>query len=112
MISATQIDFTNYSLKELREAWLSIDDYAYPDRAIEIYLRLKRKESEPTDEHLFDKAPSWAIGLLRFFFRPPKFYETTFSDVLLEESNAEMKELRIKKLIANRKDNCTLPESI
>jgi hypothetical protein len=46
MISATQIDFTNYSLKELREAWLSIDDYAYPDRAIEIYLRLKRKESD------------------------------------------------------------------
>lgn len=99
-----RIDFSTYSLKELREAWISIDDYAYPDRAIEIYLRLKEIESKP-EEHFLDKAPNWVITLLRILFRPPAFYETTFSDVLLEQSNAEMKEERVKKLIVNREDN-------
>ncbi len=90
-----EIDFSTYSLKELREAWISIDDYVYPDRAIEIYLRLKKVESETEEVHFLDNAPNWLIRLLRVFFRPPKFYETTFSDVLLEESNTEMKEERI-----------------
>jgi hypothetical protein len=100
-----EIDFSTYSLKELREAWISIDDYVYPDRAIEIYLRLKQAESETEAVNFFDNTPDWFIRLLQIFFRPPKFYETTFSDVLLEESNAEMKEERIKKLIMKMEDN-------
>ena len=100
-----KINFSSYSLKELREAWISIDDYEYPDRAIEIYLRLKEVESETEEEHFLDNAPNWVITLLRIFFRPPKFYETTFSDVLLEQSNAEMKEQRVKKLIVKMEDN-------
>ncbi|MEP1385084.1 MAG: hypothetical protein ABJK64_14985 [Paraglaciecola sp.] len=100
-----EIDFSTYSLKELREAWISIDDYVYPDRAIEIYLLLKKVESETEDVHFLGNAPNWVVTLLRIFFRPPKLYETTFSDVLLEESNAEMKEQRVKELILKMEDN-------
>ncbi|WP_105258890.1 hypothetical protein [Pseudoalteromonas sp. T1lg88] len=35
------IDFSKYTVKELHEACISIDDCAYPERAIEIYQRLK-----------------------------------------------------------------------
>lgn len=97
------IDFSTYSLKELREAWLTIDDYLYPDRAIEIYLRLKQMESEVEEVNPLDKAPNWFIDILSFFYRPPKFYETTFNDELLEQSNADMKEERIKILISERR---------
>lgn len=40
------IDFSKYSIKELHEAWISIDDHAYPDRAIEIYQLLKAHGEE------------------------------------------------------------------
>lgn len=103
-----EINFSNYSLNELREAWLSIDDYTYPDRAVEIYLRLNKMESETVQENFLDSAPNWVIRLMRFFYRPPSFHETTFDDVLLEESNAKMKEKRVKKLIEARNLNGNL----
>lgn len=95
-------NFCDYSLGDLREAWLSIDDYAFPDRAIEIYQRLKKAESETAEKHVLDNAPSWFTSVLRMFIRPPRFYETTFSDVLLEKRNAEMKEERVVKLILEK----------
>ena len=44
-----EVDYLNYSLQELHEAWMTIDDYAYPERAITVYqllkmLRLKRQK--------------------------------------------------------------------
>lgn len=32
-----EINYLNYSLQELREAWITVDDYTYPERAIEVY---------------------------------------------------------------------------
>lgn len=94
-------DYANYSLKELREAWLRIDDTNHPERAIEVYQRIKALEaSNVKEENLLDSLPEWVISILRFLYRPPRFYETSFSDVLTEEHNAEMKEERIKKRIA------------
>ena len=101
-------NYDDYSLKELREAWLYVDDSSHPERAVEIYQRLKSIESSNVkEENPLDSLPDWVVSVISFFYRPPKFYETTFSDVLLEESNADMKEERVKKLIATRASSGT-----
>lgn len=42
------------------------------------------------------------VNLLSRFFRPHTFADTTFSDELLEQSNAEMKEIRVQAMIESR----------
>ncbi|QTL34394.1 hypothetical protein [Pseudoalteromonas viridis] len=107
MILRKDIDYSTYSLSELKEAWLSVDDYAYPERAIEIYTRIKNLEPEDdkgTAEGGAEEATHWFEDLLSFIFKPRNnFPDTTFSDELLEQSNAEMKEQRVLAMIEARR---------
>ncbi len=100
LIIRKEIDYSTYSLSELEEAWLSVDDYAYPERAIEIYTRLKSMEKEEEGDDA--QSPNEFVNLLSRFFQPHTFADTTFSDELLEQSNAEMKEIRVKAMIESR----------
>ncbi|MCO7190363.1 MULTISPECIES: hypothetical protein [unclassified Pseudoalteromonas] len=108
MILRKDIDYSTYSLSELKEAWLSVDEDAYPERAIELYTHIKSLEPEDdkeTAEGEVEEATHWLEDLLCFLFKPrSNFVDTTFSDELLEQSNAEMKEQRVLAMIeAKRK---------
>ncbi|MEO2278857.1 hypothetical protein [Pseudoalteromonas pernae] len=90
------IDFSKYTVKELHEAWISIDDYAYPERAIEIYKRLKAHGEEAYDD-------SYEGG--NFLEEARRFITTTIlfdpitSDMQLDNDLARMKEQRVLELI-------------
>ncbi|ASM50865.1 hypothetical protein PESP_a2982 [Pseudoalteromonas espejiana DSM 9414] len=98
-----EINYLNYSLQELREAWITVDDYTYPERAIEVYKLLKKSEIKASEENHCDTSSTWVLSMLRNFNKPKKL-DPTFSDVLLEESSATMKEQRVIKLIAEREN--------
>ncbi|TMO78860.1 hypothetical protein CWC16_14750 [Pseudoalteromonas sp. S3776] len=97
-----EINYLNYSLQELREAWIAVDDYTYPERAIEVYKLLKNLEIKASENYR-DTSSTWVVSMLRNFNKP-KILDPTFSDVLLEESSAMMKEKRVIKLIAEREN--------
>ncbi|WP_125719143.1 hypothetical protein [Pseudoalteromonas rubra] len=107
MIIRKDIDYSTYSLSELKEAWLSVDDYAYPERAIELYTRIKSLEPEDDKEAAesgTEEVTHWLKDLLCFLFKTrTSFIETTFCDELLEHSNAEMKEQRVLAMIEARR---------
>jgi hypothetical protein len=96
-----EVDYLNYSLQELHEAWMTIDDYAYPERAIKVYQLLKNAEAKATEDNSSNASSTWVVSVLRNFSRP-RLYNPSFSDILLEESSARMKEQRVIKLIAKR----------
>ncbi|KTF17467.1 hypothetical protein [Pseudoalteromonas sp. H103] len=96
------IDYLNYSLQELREAWMTIDDYTYPERAIKVYQLLKSAEAKASEDNYSNASSTWVVSVLRNFSRP-RLYDPSFSDILLEESSATMKEQRVINLIAERK---------
>ena len=98
-----EINYLNYSLQELREAWIAVDDYTYPERAIEVYKLLKNLEIKASEENYCDTSSAWVVSMLRNFNKP-KIFDPAFSDVLLEESSAMMKEKRVIKLIAEREN--------
>lgn len=97
------VDLSDYSLKELNEAWISIDDHAYPDRAIEIYKLLKA-----SGEAAFYEEPELEHGgflskVLNYIFSPTMHGCLIAADIELENDLARMKEQRVLALISSSK---------
>ncbi|MDC9527843.1 hypothetical protein PSH54_20415 [Pseudoalteromonas sp. Angola-30] len=94
------IDFSIYTINELQEAWASIDDEAYPDRAIELYQRLKL-----AGQPLYDDQEG-ELGVLRSIFQIFSGVSSGVgsfgSDIELENTLCRMKEERVRKLIEFR----------
>ncbi len=90
------IDFSKYTVKELHEAWISIDDYAYPERAIEIYQRLKAHGEQVHDDS-YEKGNSLEETLR--FVTTTLLFEPITSDMQLDNDLARMKEQRVLELI-------------
>ena len=65
-----EVDYLNYSLQELHEAWMTIDDYAYPERAIRVYQLLKNAEAKATEDNSSNASSTWVVSVLRNFSRP------------------------------------------
>lgn len=91
------IDFSKYSIKELHEAWISIDDHSYPERAIEIYQLLKAHGQKAHIEEL--EFESVWDEVVHFFFSPRISGGLIGADVELENDLARMKEQRVLALI-------------
>lgn len=89
------IDFSKYSIKELHEAWISIDDHAYPDRAIEIYQLLKAHGEEA---HI-EVGDSTLDEIAHHFFGLNISGGVFGAEVVLENDLARMKEQRVLSLI-------------
>jgi hypothetical protein len=89
------IDFSTYTIKELHEAWTSIDEEAYPSRAIELYERLN-SAGEPLFEEELESVGILG-GILQFFGGG------LGSDIVLDNTLCRMKEERVKKMIELRR---------
>lgn len=100
---ALDIDFTKYSVKELKEAWISIDDHAYPDRAIEIYQLLKANGEAAFYEEPELEQEGFLSTVLHYVFSPRISGGLIAADVELENDLARMKEQRVLALISQPK---------
>lgn len=94
------IDFTKYSIEELHEAWISIDDHAFPERAIEIYQLLK---ANGQDAHIEEPDYESVWGeIIHSFFRLRISGGSIAADVELENDLARMKEQRVLTLLESK----------
>ena len=61
-------DISNYTLDELKEAFASIDDKKYPDRAIQLYIRMKALEKNRTIKES-EKEPSFVNFIKKTIYK-------------------------------------------
>ena len=67
-------DITEYTLKELHEAFESINDEKYPDRAKKLYLRIIELEKEINNEsQIVETSPSPIFLILKPLIRLLQF---------------------------------------
>ncbi len=94
--------YDDYSVKELFEAWLSVDDETYPDRAVELYTRLKAAghaayEKEPPPGNVWDEMIDFVL--------PKLIGEPITTDMALQNDLAREKAQRVLALIHARQQH-------
>jgi len=100
-MSENKFAIEHYSLQELYEVMESIDDLAYPDRALDIYTLLLNKAGKTTKQ----LRQEYESSLLLEVCATAPIVSFTASDHLLLNNNVLEKLLRIEKL---DRDNISL----
>lgn len=96
------IDFSKYNEQELKEAWTSIDDYRFPDRAIQIYRLLIERGYSAHEESEYDDS---ILSNILFMLKP--FLGGFLQDMVEENDRCREKEQRVLALIESAKHGTT-----
>ena len=78
-------DFKEYTIEDLKQAWIHIDDRMYPDRATEIYLLLQNSQADIPKGLVSDLAPE-VLGVFGLLATP------VLADMALEDAALRDKE--------------------
>lgn len=94
------VDYSRYSLEELRTAWENIDDEACPERAMAIYQRMKLLEQQEAEQSA--AIPNWILAFEHWFHydRRTELTSSRFDARLADQ--LEDKERRVRRRMSHR----------
>jgi hypothetical protein len=92
-----EINYSKYTIDELREAWSTVDDISYPERAIEIFKLMQQHEQ---NNHNVQELRETFWDKLLYFFRPRGLNAIPIlMDLEMEENAIREKTVRVENLI-------------
>ncbi len=94
-----KIDYAEYTDEELEDVWQQIDDYHYPERAVDIYLAMHKRNIER-----FDNRPEFSSfeDELMAYLSYTNNRNGNEAEYQYQQRELSAKEKRIVKLIENR----------